>query len=411
MTGPSRASAARADWSVSAPFRFAVGIEDTFVAHESAGHRRLDEYELTQHYECWAEDLRLVAASGADSVRWGIPWHRVEPSPGRFDWSWVDRVVDRITDLGLTCVVDLMHYGTPLWLEGAFAHRDYPRRVAEYAASAAQRYGDRLHVWTPLNEPIINAVYCGERGLWPPCLTGDRGFVTVLLQVAEGVSRTQRAIADVQPDASFVHVDAGFCYEGAFPRRELLEERRFLGLDLPLGRVERNHALTDWLLRHGADEARLCWFRDHPVEPDVVGVNYYPAFTTVRFDGERELGVESGVGGLEELVRLYAERYDAPVMVTETSRGGTVGERSHWLADSLACVAGMRADGVPLVGYTWFPFLALVDWRYRESDLPVADWLVQMGLVDLEQEPAGRLSRVPTRLVEEFRAAAVRGLP
>jgi len=42
-------------------FRFAVGIEDTFVPHGFPGHRALDEYELTQHYRFWSEDLGLAA--------------------------------------------------------------------------------------------------------------------------------------------------------------------------------------------------------------------------------------------------------------------------------------------------------------------------------------------------------------
>jgi hypothetical protein len=400
----------RADWSANAPFRFAVGIEDTFIAHEYAGRRKLDEYELTQHYQFWETDLGLAAEAGADSIRWGIPWYRVEPGPGQFRWEWVDRVVDRMTDLGLTCIVDLMHYGTPLWLENTFLHPDYPKRVAEYAAAAAVRYGDRLHVWTPLNEPVINAIYCGERGTWPPHLTGQSGFVAVLMQLADGMVRTQRAIEAEQPDASFVHVDAGFRWENApasGPSLEVLLERRFLALDLVAGRVDDRHPLLGWLLDHGADENRLAWLRDHAIIPDVVGVNYYPAFTTSRFDGDRELPVEAGTTGLEELVRLYSDRYRLPLMVTETSRGGPVDERLAWLDESLATVGRLRREGVPVRGYTWFPFTALVDWLYREDTRPVEDWLVQMGLVDLRLVPgSGLLERVRTPLVDSFRAAA-----
>lgn len=76
-----------ADWSAASRFRFAVGIEDTFVAQESPGQRKLDEYELTQHYQFWEQDLELVARSGADTLRWGIPWYLVEPEPGRFAWN------------------------------------------------------------------------------------------------------------------------------------------------------------------------------------------------------------------------------------------------------------------------------------------------------------------------------------
>jgi beta-glucosidase len=404
--------ATRADWSASAPFRFAVGIEDTFIAQEYPGRRKLDEYELTQHYQFWEQDLHLVASCGADSLRWGIPWYRVEPEPGHFTWGWVDRVVGRMSELGLTCIVDLMHYGTPLWLENSFLHPDYPQRVAEYGAKVAERYGDRLHVWTPLNEPVINAVYCGHRGLWPPHLTGDSGFTTVLLRLAEGICRTQHAIRSLQADASFVHVEAGFRYEGRPVGLAVLEERRFLATDLVTGRVCDDHPLWGWLLSHGAEEHRLAWLRENAAIPDVLGINYYPAFTTVRFEDGVERPVEAGAAGLADLVELYHDRFGLPLMITETSRGGSVDERHEWLTQSLDTAAGLRARGIPLLGYTWFPFLALVDWLYRESTTPMAQWLVQMGLVDLAPEPGGlALQRQPTELIELFRAATRRGMP
>jgi beta-glucosidase len=405
----------RADWSPGGAFRFAVGIEDTFVVDEAPGRRKLDEYELTQHYQFWERDLELVAESGADSIRWGIPWYRVEPSPGEFSWDWVDRVVDRMHQLELTCIVDLMHYGTPLWMERSFLDPDYPERVAAYAAAAAARYGEQLHVWTPLNEPVINAVYCGERGTWPPYATGQEGFVSVLLALAEGICRTQEAITSVQPDASFVHVDAGFRFEGTPagpPGLDVLLERRFLALDLVTGRVGAAHPLHDWVLDHGGTPDRLAWLAEHAVVPDVIGVNYYPAFTTVRFDGDEEQPAEAGTAGLEDLVRLYAERYSLPLMVTETSRGGPVEERLAWLEESLATTARLRDEGHPVVGYTWFPFLALVDWLYREDSRPLEEWLVQMGLVDLVVLPGSSvLERRRTELVDRFRDAVSAGVP
>src|SRR3712207_8458181 len=44
--------------------------------------RVLDEYEITQHYRWWRDDLRRVAELGVGAVRYGIPWYRVNPAPG-----------------------------------------------------------------------------------------------------------------------------------------------------------------------------------------------------------------------------------------------------------------------------------------------------------------------------------------
>jgi beta-glucosidase len=397
-------------WFEDGRLRFAVGIEDTFIPQEYPGRRRLDEYELTQHYHLWRQDLDAAAATGAEMLRWGVPWHLLEPSPGWFRWDWLDRVVDRLEELGLTCIVDLMHYGTPTWLDNQFLNTSYPQRVAEYAARVAERYRGRLAVWTPLNEPIINAVYCGERGTWPPGLTGDDGFVKVAVQLARGIVRTQRAIAEAQPEATFVHVEASFRYAGDwFPfDLELVRRRRFLVLDLVTGRVDGGHPLAGYLAEHGVGDGDLDWFRSLAVTPDVVGVNYYPAFTTSRYQpgSSDPVPVEAGTAGLEEVLREFHDRYRRPVFLTETSRAGTVEDRRGWLHDSVGLVRRLRDEGFPVVGYTWWPLFALVDWKYRETTDPVGRWLLPMGLLELEPDGAGVLRRAPTSLIEEFRSLA-----
>ena len=74
-------------------FLWAAGIEDTFVPQVRNGHRPLDEYELIGHYEHWREDLALASELGLKAMRWGVPWYRVEPERGKFDWAWTDDVV------------------------------------------------------------------------------------------------------------------------------------------------------------------------------------------------------------------------------------------------------------------------------------------------------------------------------
>jgi beta-glucosidase/6-phospho-beta-glucosidase/beta-galactosidase len=396
-------------WTADGRLHLGVGIEDTFVPQESPGHRKLDEYELTQHYENWRGDLDLVAESGAELVRWGIPWYLVEPSPGEFDWRWLDEVSAYMGERGIRCVVDLMHYGTPLWLDNAFLNADYPERVAAYGRAVAERYAGVWDDFTPLNEPVINAIYCGETGVWPPNLRGQDGFVKLSEALARGVVRTQQEIAAVNPNACFVHVEAGFRWEGETTplSRELLEERRFVVLDLAMGRVGAEHPLRGYLAEHGVTDASLDWFARNAITPDVIGVNYYPGFTTVRHD---ESGtshpVEAGVAGLRDLVETYSARYGLPLAITETSRGGSVESRLEWLAESLDETRALRAEGHPVLAYVWFPFFTLVDWLYRLDHRSADDWFVHMGLVDLVRGADQRLERRRTPAFDAFREQA-----
>jgi beta-glucosidase len=398
-------------------FRFAVGIEDTFVPHAFPGHRALDEYELTQHYRFWSEDLGLAADAGATAIRYGFPWYRLNPAPGRFTWDWADRVVDRLDELGLEAIVDLVHYGTPLWLDNGFLNADFPARLAEFAAALAGRYRGRLSAWTPLNEPEITAMHCGEQGIWPPGLTGHDGYVKLVRAIVRGVVAAQRAVAAVSGGrASFVHVEASFRYvgeTGAFAEEvELLRARQFLVQDLLGGRVDDTHPLAAWLRRHGFGDDDLAWSAANQAVPDVLGVNYYPHLTTVEYRAGEPLPVhrrprrDDGTAGLEEVLRTLAARDGRPLMVTETSVLGDAGRRLAWLDASLELVAGLRDQGLEIVGYTWWPLFDLVAWDYRDTAGPVGDHLARMGLYDLEVDEIGTMHRRPTAVADRFRSWA-----
>src|SRR5689334_19908688 len=97
-------------------FFWATGIEDTFITepHPLTG-RTLDEYELTEHYERWESDLKLIAQLGVSHARYGLPWHRINPGPGQWQWEFADKTLASLLDLGIEPIVDLVHYGLPRW--------------------------------------------------------------------------------------------------------------------------------------------------------------------------------------------------------------------------------------------------------------------------------------------------------
>lgn len=405
-------------WFEDGALHFGLGIEDTFVPQDGPGERALDEYALTEHYERWHADLTLARDAGAELVRWGVPWHRVEPEPGRFAWSWLDRVVDRFAELGLRPVVDLLHYGTPLWLDEQFANPDYPARVADYSVAVADRYADRVTDYTPVNEPMIHALFCGEYGYWPPYLRGPEGLVTMCAQLTRGFQRSQAGIAEVAGGAAtFVHVDAGMRYDGDAEHTltvARLREQTWLVEDLATGAVDDAHPLAAFLAEHGMSDADLVEFREHAVRPDVVGVNYYPKHSTELLRaGESHRGGfadprptrDDGTDGLVELLRQAAARYDAPVALTETCVTGTVDERLAWMNASVAALRRVRAEGLDVVAYTWWPLFDMYEWTWRTSVAPRADHLLPMGLYALEERDDG-LARVRTPLVDRFRRHA-----
>ncbi|MFK4834188.1 family 1 glycosylhydrolase [Microbacterium sp. ZW T2_14] len=407
-------------WFQDGRLHFGLGIEDTFVPQSRPGERAIDEYELTEHYQHWHSDLQLASDVGAQFIRWGIPWHRVNPAQGEWDWEWVDRVLARFAELGIRPIIDLLHYGTPLWLESEFAHRDFARHFAEYAVAAAERYRDTVTDYTPVNEPMIHARFSGDIAYWPPYLSGERGYNTIAIALAEGFVRAQRGIADVLGDrATFVHVDATARFAGDVtgahrPLVELQRAQSFLVEDLVSGGVGEGHALIASLRATGATDQTLDWFATQAVRPDVMGVNYYPRHSTqlmeegVVHDGgfiDPWPTQDDGVRGLEELLVTYADRYGAPVMLTETCVTASVPERIAWLEASAKSVRGLRAAGRDVVGYTWWPLFDMYEWTYRHADTPRSESLLTMGLFDLVESPEGLLRR-ENPVADRFRRLA-----
>ncbi len=61
---------------MAADFQWMTGFECSAFPQVGA-----DELEETQHYRWWASDLVRIRDAGITMIRYGIPWHRVNPRP------------------------------------------------------------------------------------------------------------------------------------------------------------------------------------------------------------------------------------------------------------------------------------------------------------------------------------------
>jgi len=405
---------------LSAPFTWATGIEDTFIPQARPGLRALDEYELTRHYKMWKRDFDLVAETGVQAVRWGIPWYRVQPAPDRWDWEWTDKALDYLVNVkGITPILDLMHYGTPLWLDNSFIHASYPEYVSEYARKVVERYKSLVRHYTPLNEPMVNADFCGSRAEWPPYLSGDDGYVKLTLALAKGIVLTTQSIKAEQPDAITVQVEA---FWHTFTNDSSLKEqsahnnaRQYLCFDLTTGRVNEEYGLANYLCSHGMTDADMDWFRSHAVTFDVLGANFYPwSYGELKQGSKGSIQYVTGDTSGEKIgdvIRAAYERYRMPVMVTETSAKADIRGRARWMDETIDTVRRLRAEGIPIAGYTWFPLFSMIEWNYRTGRRPLDDYLLHLGLYDCVFDGKGSLRRRRTPLVKRYRQHIAAPMP
>ena len=317
----------------------------------------------------------------ATQIRYGFPWYRVNPARGQWDWSWTDEVVAEAGRLGLALIVDLVHYGTPLWLKGSFTDPGYPDAVAAYAGAVAERYRGRIASITPLNEPLVTASFVGLRGIWPPHERGEAGWSRVVVSLAEGMQRSIHAIRRAAPETRIVHVEATHVWTAEpelSAELELLERKNYLPTDLVLGRVDAAHELHDWLLGNGIAADRLVALVEHAATPDVIGLNYYPELSARQLAhfNDNVVGVtfNAWTDGLRSIIEGFIARYAIPIMVSETAVEGDDAHRVSWLGAVVALLHALRADGVPIVGLVWWPLFDFVDWSFATGDQVIEEF-------------------------------------
>ncbi|KLU23902.1 beta-galactosidase [Caballeronia mineralivorans PML1(12)] len=65
----------------------------------------------------WKDDAARMKALGIDRVRIAeFAWSRIEPSPGDYQWDWLDRAIDVLADAGLKVVMCTPTATPPKWL-------------------------------------------------------------------------------------------------------------------------------------------------------------------------------------------------------------------------------------------------------------------------------------------------------
>jgi beta-glucosidase len=367
-----------------------------------------DELEETQHYRWWASDLVRVREAGITMIRYGIPWHLVNPRPHEYDWRWTDQAVDLMETLGITPIVDLFHYGTPLWIEGGIMNPIFGEMQGWYGKAFAQRY-PQITYYTPTNEPYICATFGAEFAIWYPFLRGDQNAVRAIKNVTEGICRVMAEVRKVRPDALMMIADTCEYYhsvEGAFKEEaEFRTERRFLVHDLYQGLVNREHPMWSYLERYGVGDWELNWFLENPVNLDILGLDYYRhSEHQLRRgpNGERIDETAEHQHGWADMARQYSTRYNGiPVFLAETNVGGEVEERVAWFESLVQQTRVARAAGTPVAGLTYYGAVDHVDWDtgLRERNLNINP----CGMWSLERLPSGKMVRKPTALVDLYR--------
>jgi len=367
------------------------------------------------HYHRWGEDVALMAQLGLSAYRFSIAWPRIQPDGrGRVNRRGLDfyaRLVDELHCNGITPVATLYHWDLPQALQdsGGWGQRDTAQRFAEYAALTAEALGDRINMWTTLNEPWCSAFLGHASGEHAPGHTDPalalRAAHHLLLAHGLGVQALRAALpaaAQVSITLNLAQVRAAGTSQAtadAVRRVDGLANRLFTEPVLrgryPSDVQADTGRLTDWSFVRAEDLAVIAT----PI--DLLGVNYYapthvagrlensaptaspwPACESVRFCDPglptTAMGWPIDGEGLYELLSRLRRDYPAtPLVVTENGAAfhdyvnpaSQVhdGERVAYLRQHLSACRRAIAQGVDVRGYFAWSLLDNFEWAYGYS--------------------------------------------
>lgn len=407
-------------------------IWDTFCRTPGKVHGGHTGDVAVDHHRLWREDVRLMAALGLGAYRFSVSWPRVLAGGIGF----YDALVDELLSYGIQPCVTLYHWDLPQELEtgsstggaaggGGWPERETAYAFAAYAATVAEALGDRVKLWTTLNEPWCSAFLGYGSGVHAPGRTSPADSLRAAhhLNLAHGLAAAAlpaSARVGIALNPSAVRPLTGSAADLDARRRiDALANRIFTGPLLhgayPEDLLEDTAAVTDWSFVRPGDEALI----HQPL--GFLGVNYYtptvvsaapggggpradghgatahspwPAADTVAFHqppGElTDMNWSIDPTGLYDLLmRFTREAPGLPLLVTEN--GAAYAPELHdpqrigYLEKHLATIHRAIGDGAPVEGYFLWSLLDNFEWSYGYSK--------RFGIVHVDYETLARTPR------------------
>jgi beta-glucosidase len=381
-------------------------IWDTFAATPGKVHGGHTGETATDHYHRFAEDIGLMTKLGLRSYRLSVAWPRVQPGgsgpANPAGLAFYDRLIDTLLAAGIAPTLTLYHWDLPQDLEdrGGWTARDTAYRFAEYAALVGERLGDRVALWSTLNEPWCSAFLGYGSGVHAPGRTDPAAS----LRAAHHLLLAHGLAAQVLPRPVSLVLNLGAVRARTDAPEDVAAAGKIDGLinrifldpvfrgSYPADVLENTAPIVDWsMLVQDGDLAAIA----API--DVLGVNYYqpslvgagtmavpnpwPGCADVGFPAQDApvTGMDWPIDptGLRDLLlRVRSDYGDVPIMVAENGAAfpdvvldGAVHDHARiaYLRGHLAAAHEAMRAGVNLRGYYVWSLLDNFEWAYGYS--------------------------------------------
>lgn len=160
-----------------------LSIWDDFSHDEKRNTSQITGDEASNYFYQFEEDFDLLKAGGQNSYRFSIAWTRIMPngtgSINKKGIAFYNKIIDSLISKGIKPFVTLYHYDLPLVLQqqGGWENRQTAAAFAEFAKVCYAAFGDRVKLWTTLNEPYYSLSSMYLAGNYPPHLRDPKKFI------------------------------------------------------------------------------------------------------------------------------------------------------------------------------------------------------------------------------------------
>lgn len=355
-----------------------AGIECSFNRVEQ---EYMDQLHLSGHYER-CNDIQRIAELGIKTLRYPVLWEKHEPSANAvIDWTHPQTKLQQIREAGMQPIVGLVHHGSgPAHVD--FYNGTFAQGLTKYAAKVAEQF-PWVEYYTPVNEPLTTARFCGLYGHWYPHGRTTKKFLKILIEECKATVLAMQAIRKINPAAKLVQTeDLGKTHSTPKLKYQANFEniRRWLSIDLLCGRVTKKHPLYKYFLKEGIHKQDLKFFIENTCVPDIIGINHYvtserfldqrikryPANTVGGNGIHRYADVEAvRVGkhsGPKALLKQAWKRYKLPMAVTEVHLHCTREEQLRWFNTIWKAANELKHEGVNIKAITAWAVLGSFDW-------------------------------------------------
>jgi len=347
-------------------------------------------------------DFDRAVRMGLNALRLSVEWSRIEPRPGEFDDSALERYSHMLRGLrerGIEPMVTLHHFTNPRWLaeEGGWENPETIKLFARFVHRVVEVLGQQCDLWCTINEPNVYSYLGYLEGIFPPGQSSLRTATRVVRHLMAGHAAAYREIHTIQPRARVGFAHNMIVFDPANARSPM--DRRVARLADRAYNQAILTALTKgrWTLPVGLG---LAWKLRGTL--DWIGLNYYTR-DLVAFDptqrqtlfsrrlhaDDAEL-LDGGYGefypkGLFRCLQRLA-RLGLPIYVTENGiPDNDDDQRPRYLLTHLHQMWHAIQLCYPVMGYYHWTLVDNFEWA--------EGWTLRFGLIELDPKSQARTPR------------------